>query len=159
MPSSNASSGHAGVQAMWSRDSSGRPLVLVIDDVGPMARRLARLLKRSGLRVETCTSSLGALERIGSGARFDVVVCEVAMQSLDGVGFYVRASAAWPEIRHRMVFVSGGLPEEAKEFIQRECLPFFAKPLDRQTREDLVAIVRGLAIAGVLRSRGTGHAR
>lgn len=144
---------------MWGPDSSRPPLVLLIDGEGPMARRLARLLKRSGLRVETCTSSLGALERIGAGMRFDVVVCEVAMPGLDGVGFYVRASAAWPEIRHRMVFVSGGLPEEAKEFIQRECLPFFAKPLDRRTREDLVAIVRGLAIAGVVRSRGTEVAR
>ena len=92
-----------------------------------------------------------ALERIAAEERFDVVVWDGQMPDREGVAFYVEACAAWPELARRIVFLSGGLPEKARRFIDRQGLPFFSKPLvGRSERDEILAVIRTLARPGVV---------
>jgi CheY-like chemotaxis protein len=111
------------------REGRSSPVMLLVDDDCAVGAALARRLRRPDLRIEICSSSPRALERITSGERFDVVLCDGRMPKLSGVEFYRRALIAWPGIRERILFVSGGLPEEDARFIREHALPFFAKPL------------------------------
>jgi CheY-like chemotaxis protein len=125
------------------------PHVLLVEDEPAVARALARWLRRNGLHVEVCGSPVIALERVVAGERFDVVVCDGQMPDLDCVAFYVRASASWPGLSSRIIFLSGGVPDDARRFIVERGLPFFAKPLaGRAEIEELIAVIRFLAGSG-----------
>ena len=130
------------------RDVPSSAVVLLVDDEPTVAAAHARVLRRAGLRVEVCSSSVGALERISEGERFDVVICDCRMPNLSGVELYRRARIAWPELQDRIIFVSGVLPEEDARFIREQALPFFAKPLARGG-DELEQAVRAL-VARVL---------
>ncbi|MGO9837736.1 MAG: response regulator [Polyangiaceae bacterium] len=125
------------------------PRILLLDDDAAVATAHALLLKRAGLQhVEIFTSPAAALERVAKGERFDVVLSDGQMPDLDGVGFYQRALQSWPELHHRIVFLSGGLPEDERRFIEEQGLPFFTKPLgDRGACDELVAVLRRIGLA------------
>jgi CheY-like chemotaxis protein len=131
--------------------------LLLVEDEPAVAAAHARLLRRHGFRLSACGSSLIALERITRGERFDVVVCDGQMPGLDCVAFFVRASGCWSELGKRIVFLSGGLRDEQRTFIQQRGLPIFEKPLDGIKCERLVAVIRSLAHLGST-DRGTGRA-
>jgi DNA-binding response OmpR family regulator len=101
------------------------------------------MLRRRGRNVEVCSSSALALERICAGERFDVVILDCRMPGLSGVELYRRARLVWPEIKERVIFVSGGLSPEDVSFIREHALPFFTKPLDRGG-DELEQAVRAL---------------
>ena len=124
------------------------PRILLLDDNLAVAVAHARVLKQRGLtHIEVCTSPVGALERIARGERFDIIVCDGRMSELDGVDFYQCALELWPAIRHRIVFLTGGLAEVHLLFIAQHHLPIFPKPLgDSAARAELVAIVRRLGL-------------
>ena len=125
------------------------PRVLLLDDDVAVATAHARLLTRAGLQhVEICTSPVAALERVAKGERFDVVLSDGRMPDLDGVDFYRRAVESWPDLHHRIVFLSGGLPDDKRRFIEEQGLPFFWKPLGAEGAcEELVAVLRRLGLA------------
>jgi DNA-binding NtrC family response regulator len=136
--------GSGGVEDMpGDGDGLTKPCVLLVDDDHAVAKAHARLLRRAALSVDVCVSSVLALKRISEGARFDVVICDGQMPELEGVDFFIRAAAMWPELRQRIVFLSGGLSDRARRFLDQESLPFFEKPL--ANRDELVALIRSLA--------------
>ena len=124
------------------------PRILLLDDDLAVATAHARLLRHAGLqRIEVCTSPVVALERVAKGERFDVVLSDGRMPDLDGVDFYPRALESWPELHHRIVFLSGGLPDDKVRFIEERGLPFFTKPLgDKGACDELVAVLRQLGL-------------
>jgi CheY-like chemotaxis protein len=125
------------------------PRVLLLDDDAAVAKAHALLLKRAGLdRIEVCGSPMVALSRISTGERFGVVLSDGQMPDLTGPDFYRRALEWWPELRHRIVFLSGGLHDADRSFIHEQGLPFFSKPLrDREACDELVAVLRRLGLA------------
>ena len=116
--------------------------MLLVDDEPAVAAAHARLLRRSGFRVEVCTESVRALERLTAGERFDVVICDGRMPELRGVELFQRARLAWPELEERILFLSGGMSDEDARFIREHALPFLAKPLRRV--DDLADAIREL---------------
>jgi CheY-like chemotaxis protein len=136
-----------------SPSPSPSPSVLVVDDEPAFASVLTRLLTRAGIRAESCTSSVRALERILSGERFDAVLCDGQMPGLRGVELFRCARLVWPELGARILFVSGGLREDDLQFVQEQGLPLLEKPLGGGER--FQTAVREL-IARACGSTGTG---
>jgi CheY-like chemotaxis protein len=116
----------------------------------PPLRGRTRGPRRSGVRVAICEWPVHALERLSAGERFDVVICDVRMPALSGIEFFKRACIAWPEIEKRILFLSGGMPEDDAQFLYARGLPFLPKPLPRNGAE-LAEMVREL-VARVGRS-------
>lgn len=105
---------------------SGR--VLVVEDEPTVARLIADVLVEEGHEVVSLLDSREALERV-LRERFDLVICDVKMPGLDGRQFYESLARAASPLCNRIIFVTGDtLTPHTVEFLERNRLPYLAKP-------------------------------
>jgi PAS domain S-box-containing protein len=117
-----------------------RARVLVVDDEPMMARAVQRMLS-SEHDVDAMTDPLAVLERLRSGVRYDVILCDLMMPTLTGMDVYEAVLSIDPELAQGMVFMTGGAyTPRAAEFLERIENPHLEKPLDRAA---LHAVLRG----------------
>lgn len=79
--------------------------ILVVDDDETMREICTEVLRSEGYDVSTATNGWEALGLIG--LNWDIIVSDVNMPGLDGVGFYRAAVSRLPEISGRFIFMSG----------------------------------------------------
>lgn len=104
-----------------------RAQVLVVDDDESVARTLARVLR--GHDVVVALHAPDALERISSGERFDVIVCDFMMPVMTGAQFYEKLKVLAPEQAARMVYITGGTTTaHDSRFLANVGLPILPKP-------------------------------
>jgi len=114
-----------------------RGTVLVVDDDAMVGMAIRRGLKRHSVSV--LQSANDALELIASGARFDVILCDLMMPDVTGMEFHQRLSALRPDVLHRVVFVTGGaFTPAAREFLEQIPNERVAKPFDMKGLRALV---------------------
>jgi signal transduction histidine kinase len=87
---------------------SKRGRVLLIDDERAVAMVYGELLSMHH-EVVVAHGGKPAVELMAADERFDVVVCDLMMPELDGVGVFETAQARFPALATRFVFCSGGL--------------------------------------------------
>ncbi len=68
--------------------------VLLVDDEEEFTQLLGERLEARGLTVDTAPSGFVALEKIESGANYDVIVLDLAMPGMDGIETLERLLAA-----------------------------------------------------------------
>jgi signal transduction histidine kinase/ActR/RegA family two-component response regulator len=106
-----------------------RSLLLVDDD-----SRLLRSVKRSLAReydVETCEGAAAALALLGTGRRFDIMLCDLHMPGLTGMDFHRHVSEDFPGLERTIIFMSGGaFTPEATAFVRDCSNPSIEKPVD-----------------------------
>jgi signal transduction histidine kinase/ActR/RegA family two-component response regulator len=92
------------------REANGakRLRVLVVDDEPPLARALGQMLQDEH-EVEVVTSGEDAMKRLGAGAEYDVILCDLMMAGLGGVDVHDRLRAERPDMARRIVFMTGGV--------------------------------------------------
>ena len=83
-----------------------RKRILVVDDEAELAELLRDILSADGHRVMVAKSGREALERLG-GERFDLVVSDLMMPELDGIGLYQRLRESEAERTTPVVFLTG----------------------------------------------------
>jgi len=104
--------------------------VMVVDDEPLVGRSLQRILSREH-DVDIADRARGALDRIAGGERFDAVLCDLMMPDVSGMAFYDEVAILDPELRERIVFVTGGaFTEAAREFLDRVANLRLEKPID-----------------------------
>jgi len=119
-----------------------RARVLVIDDEPKLGRVVARILAPEH-DVIALTSAEEALDRITSGERFDLILCDLFMPGVDGVELHERVRAIAPALVERIVMMTGGVfTERAAAFLDRPSIcrldkPFEPEHLRRLVRERL----------------------
>ena len=106
----------------------GPPCVLVVEDELPLAEMLASILADEGYRVELACNGLQALARIEKH-RYDLILSDLRMPELDGVGLYRELKRRQPELLRRMIIITGtsGHPEY-QAFLSETQLPVLEKP-------------------------------
>ena len=72
--------------------------LLVVDDEPFIRDALARHFRMSGLEVETACDGLEAVDRLSGGSSFGVVVTDIAMPRLDGIGLLERVRREHPTL-------------------------------------------------------------
>jgi PAS domain S-box-containing protein len=107
-----------------------RGRILVIDDEKELTD-----VTREGLSVlhdvMTTQDARQALEWIGAGARFDLILCDMMMPLMTGMEFHMRLSTLAPEQADRIVFMTGGaFTPRAREFLARLPNLRLEKPFD-----------------------------
>ena len=116
--------------------------VLVVDDEPWIAEVLARMFADDGHEVETAPNGAIALAKITEQA-YDLIVCDVHMPELNGLGLYDEVKRLRPELLPRIVFMSGSALSPAMEgYLARTGVPCLNKPfkeedVQRHTREIL----------------------
>lgn len=103
--------------------------VLIVDDEPLVGRSLGRALKADhDVTVEQGAAS--ALERIGDGERFDLVISDLTMPEMDGIGFFTTAETLDEELCGRIVLMTGGTSAEVMREIEARGMTMLSKPFD-----------------------------
>src|SRR2546428_1708600 len=118
-----------------------RACILVVDDQPLVAALIADLLALEGYEVETAKNGREALEKI-AGRSYDLILSDLQMPELDGVGLYHELERQRPSLLPRLAFVSGSteVPEYAS-FCERTAVSLMGKPFGVA---DLHRLVQGL---------------
>jgi CheY-like chemotaxis protein len=122
------------------------PRVLVVDDEPIIAQLIADVLSGDGYEVDTAPDGLAALELIGRRA-YDLVLSDLRMPELDGLGLYRELQQSRPDLARRFVFITGTSEHtDYQGLIADIAAPVLTKPFDmaelqRVARETLTVPV------------------
>ena len=102
--------------------------ILVVDDEPLVAAAIADILGLEGYEVEMANNGREALKKIAARS-YDLILCDLLMPELDGVGLYRELERQQPSLLPRLAFVSGSteVPEYAS-FCDRTAIPLLGKP-------------------------------
>lgn len=118
-----------------------RPWVLVVDDESIIAQLIADVLGGEGYDVDTAPHGVAALERLAQRT-YDVVLSDLRMPELDGLGLFREIEQRYPDLLHRFVFITGTSEHaDYQGFIDDVKVPVLTKPFDMM---DLVRVVQEL---------------
>lgn len=108
------------------------PRILIVDDEPLVVRLLGKALEKEWA-VTTAADGAEALLHIQREA-FDVVLCDLMMPVISGMGLAEEVARRDPVLRERMVFMTGGaVTPAAEQFVTKEKGIFVAKPLDMRS--------------------------
>jgi CheY-like chemotaxis protein/anti-sigma regulatory factor (Ser/Thr protein kinase) len=115
-----------------------RGKVLVIDDEPIIIKALERLLVTE--HDVTLASAAGdARDRILSGDRYDVILCDLMMPQMTGMDLHAEFLRVAPEQASRMVFMTGGaFTPGSRAFLDDVPNPCIDKPFDTQHLRSIV---------------------
>ncbi|MEO8904615.1 MAG: ATP-binding protein [Polyangiaceae bacterium] len=117
--------------------SARRASVLVVDDEFAVGDLLRRVLREHDVTV--FTRARQALELLGSGAQFDVILSDLMMPEMSGMEFFEQLTEHFPESAARTVFVSGGaFTPAARAFLDRVTNERVEKPFEPKRMRQLV---------------------
>ncbi len=126
----------------------GRPRVLVVDDQQYLAEALERALATLA-DVESTTDAGVVVERLGSGERWDVILCDLSMPEMSGMELYREALRVAPDAAASVVFMAAGaFTPKARAFLESVGNPCLEKPLDMAKLRSLVTRARPRRVAG-----------
>jgi CheY-like chemotaxis protein len=105
-----------------------RAHILVIDDEPLVAALLADILGLEGYEVDTAKNGREGVEKIAARS-YDVILSDLRMPELDGVGLYRELEQQHPHLLPRLAFVSGTTePPEYASFLERTGATVLGKP-------------------------------
>ena len=101
---------------------------LVVDDESAVRRTIVRMLVSQGLDCAEAANGVEALERLEHADGIPIVVTDLRMPELDGMGLLGEITARWPDTA---VLVLSGLAETATavECLRRGAADFLLKPV------------------------------
>ncbi len=124
-----------------------RAQILVVDDEAIIAQLIADVLTGEGYDVDTAPHGLAALENL-ERRTYDLILSDLRMPELDGLGFYREIERRRPDLLQRFVFITGTSEHaDYQGFIDRVKVPVLTKPFDmselaRVARDTLAGAVR-----------------
>lgn len=103
--------------------------LLIVEDCADQLLLLTRWLDRDDLEVTTATTGQVALEALAS-RRFDLMIIDVHLPDMNGLGVARRAKAMWPSLRVAVVTAHSSI-EYAQGAIRSGADEFLPKPIKR----------------------------
>ena len=108
-------------------DTSTPIEVIIVDNDAAHAEVVGESLQRAGMSCQIATSGAKGAELIEQG-HFDVVVTDLVMPDIDGLGILARAKEAVPDCEVILMTGHGTIPS-AVEAMQRGAFNYLLKPL------------------------------
>ena len=111
----------------------------MVDDEAIIAELIRDVLTGDGYDVDTASDGLIALECIGR-CGYDLILSDLRMPGLDGLGLYRELEQSRPELVRRFVFITGTSEHtDYRGFIDDVKVPVLTKPFDMM---NLVRVVQ-----------------
>jgi signal transduction histidine kinase len=128
-PLRRTAAGERGDSADAAR-TAPRRRVLVVDDDRGVCEALHSALS-SEHEVVAVQSSREAMQLVDDGQRFDLILCDVHMPEVSGIGLYQQIQAATPDLASRVIFMTAGtFTQRGRDFLAAADRPLLEKPLD-----------------------------
>ena len=129
--------------------------VLVVDDEPSIPDLIEEILSAQGHRVTKATNGNQAVELL-SAHRFDLILSDLRMPGLDGMGLYRETRRRWPELLGRLVFITGDQAnEETKAFLAGIGARSIGKPFNLADLQKVVEETSPRAPSGPLSDRAS----
>ncbi|MFN3201663.1 MAG: ATP-binding protein [Bradymonadia bacterium] len=123
-----------------------RGRVLIVDDEPLVGRSLRRMLSDEH-DVEALTNARAALDLLASGAKFDVILCDVMMPDMSGAAFHEALQAQWPEMTRRLIFITGeAFTPDARAFVEQSHTVCLDKPVSPRLLRRVIRKMMGTAL-------------
>jgi two-component system response regulator GlrR len=122
--------------------------ILVVDDDPGLLRLLTIRLRAENYDVEAVESASAALNAAGR-FRPDLVITDLRMDQMDGIGLLKELQSRWPGLRVIILTAHGTIPD-AVHATQSGAFGFLTKPIDKQ--ELLDQVEKALKISGIPQS-------
>ena len=110
--------------------------LLIADDELNMRRVLEAILRRDGYEVVTAANGNEALANMGRG--INMVITDLKMPGLDGMGLLRRLSVDYPDVPVVMITAHGSV-ENAVEAVKLGAFDYLEKPFDQEQINQIVA--------------------
>jgi CheY-like chemotaxis protein len=115
--------------------------ILVVEDELPIARALERLL--DGHDVTRAAHGKAALALLALDSSYDCVLCDLMIPGLSGAEVHREATARWPHLLGRFVFMTGGaVTPDCREFLDTFTGDVLWKPFTPEAVHQALARVR-----------------
>lgn len=102
--------------------------ILVVDDEPEVARALAGMLSVDGHEVDTASDGTLALDKLAE-RDYDLILSDIRMPNLDGLGLYRELERRYPHLLRRVVWLTGDtLSPTIAEFLERPGRLTLTKP-------------------------------
>ena len=125
-------------QVALDQTARRRGRILVVDDEPMIARVISRTLSSEHEIIAT-DRAVDALERISSGERYDVILCDVMMPQMTGIELHAELCKVEPAQARRVIFLTGGtFTPAARAFLDEVANKTVEKPFDTQLLRALV---------------------
>ncbi|MCZ6686321.1 MAG: response regulator, partial [Gammaproteobacteria bacterium] len=119
--------------------------ILLVDDDPGLLKLLTIRLKTEGYDVEAVASGDRALA-VGASFRPDLVITDLRMDNMDGIGLLKELQKRWPGLMVILITAHGTIPD-AVEATQLGAFAFLTKPIDKT--ELLGNVSRAMEISGL----------
>jgi two-component system response regulator HydG len=119
-------------------DAAATPIhVLIVDNDQAHAEAVAESLERVGYQCAIATSGPEAVEKVRRET-YDVVVTDLVMNEIDGIGVLVETKKVLPD--SEVILLTGhGTIQSAVEAIQQGAFNYLLKPLDIKELPNCIA--------------------
>ncbi|HEV8530586.1 MAG TPA: response regulator [Methylomirabilota bacterium] len=119
--------------------ASGAPArILVVDDDPLLIRLIMDTLDVEGYELDSAENGVAALEKIRH-ARFDLILSDLHMPQLDGVGLYRALTEGKEHPPTRIIFLTGSAgTSEQHRFLDERGLPLLRKPFNLAELQQVV---------------------
>jgi CheY-like chemotaxis protein len=116
--------------------------ILVVDDEPGVRALLEKVLTQSGHSVDTIGDASEALDKLGAGVIYDVILIDVRMPGMNGTEMYSRILEKMPEMKNKIIFITGDvMGADIKVFLTQNKLPYLAKPFDIKLLKDKIEVI------------------
>jgi len=131
--------------------------ILVVDDEPSILLPLAGVLRSEGHQVATASDGVSAMSALTAHA-FDVVICDVRMQKMDGFAVFRRARTELPST-HVILMTAYATVPDAVTAMKEGALDYLPKPFDiNKLLERLQQIAKERELAKQMQAASTGTA-
>jgi two-component system, NtrC family, response regulator GlrR len=133
---------------------SGRARVLVVDKDPALRRLMTIRLAAANYQVETVASARAAINSC-AGFRPNLVITNLRMEPMDGIGLLSELKNRWPDVSVIILTAHGTIPEAVRA-IQCGAFGFLVKPIEKA--ELLGQVRRAIAASAFTQAKGDWRA-
>lgn len=103
--------------------------LLIVDDELAVRLLLSEILSWAGYAVGLAKHGKHALQMLRKNS-YDLIITDVNMPEMDGISFYRVIKEGLPELKNRVLFLTGNPTDEAISFFKENDCRYITKPFN-----------------------------
>lgn len=114
--------------------------LLIVDDERTVRLLLAKILSCADYAVDLSEHGKHALQMLHRNS-YDLIITDVNMPEMDGISFYRAIKEDLPELKDRVLFLTGNPTDETMSFFKENNCKYMTKPFNGL---DLLDYIEGI---------------